>query len=160
MLRWKDVITFAKYGNPEPPRRVEKSEEEWQQHLTPAQFQILRLKGTEAPYRNAYCRSYHPGRYVCAACGSLLFHAATKYHAISGWPSFTQPASKGAIKYLFDNSHRMQRIEVQCNVCDGHLGHVFPDGPEPFGLRYCINSESLARIEETDGSVQEASANN
>ncbi|WP_153042879.1 peptide-methionine (R)-S-oxide reductase MsrB, partial [Rufibacter ruber] len=102
----------------------------------------------------------NPGRYVCAACGSLLFHAATKYHAISGWPSFTQPASKGAIKYLFDNSHRMQRIEVQCNVCDGHLGHVFPDGPEPFGLRYCINSESLARIEETDGSVQEASANN
>ncbi|MGV3540423.1 MAG: peptide-methionine (R)-S-oxide reductase MsrB [Rufibacter sp.] len=153
MLRWKDIIIFAKYGNPEPERRVEKTEAEWRAHLTPAQYQILREKGTESPYRNAYCRSYEPGSYFCVACGNLLFHATAKYHAISGWPSFTQPVTKSAIKYLFDDSHRMPRIEVQCNVCDGHLGHVFPDGPEPFGVRYCINSESLSRIEETPGNL-------
>jgi peptide-methionine (R)-S-oxide reductase len=148
MLRWIDIIKFAKYSNPEPYRRVQKTEAEWQQQLTPAQFNILRRKGTERPYRNAYCRSYEPGVYACIGCGNLLFNSTAKYHAISGWPSFTQPIAKGAAKYLFDDSHGLQRIEVQCNVCDGHLGHVFPDGPEPAGLRYCINSESLTRIDE------------
>ncbi len=151
MLRWIDVIKFARYGNPEPERRVEKSEEAWQQQLTPAQYQVMRQKGTESPYRNAYCQSYDPGIYVCIGCGSPLFNATEKYHAISGWPSFTQPITKGAIKYLYDDSHNMRRIEVQCNVCDAHLGHVFPDGPEPSGLRYCINSESLHRIDEKEG---------
>jgi len=146
MLRWIDVLKYAKYSNPEPYRRVEKTDETWQNELTPAQYRIMRQKETEPPYRNAYCRTYEPGVYKCAGCGSLLFDACTKYHAISGWPSFTQPITKGAIKYVFDNSHNMQRIEVQCNVCDSHLGHVFPDGPEPSGLRYCINSESLNRI--------------
>ncbi|WP_210465406.1 peptide-methionine (R)-S-oxide reductase MsrB [Rufibacter roseolus] len=146
MIRWIDVIKYAKYSNPEPAHRVELTEEEWQQRLTPAQYQILRQKGTESPYRNAYCRSYEPGVYACAGCGTLLFNASEKYHAISGWPSFTQPIAKGAIKYLFDDSHNMHRIEVQCNVCDGHLGHVFPDGPEPSGLRYCINSASLQQL--------------
>lgn len=147
MLRWLDVLKFAKYSNPEPYRRVEKAEAEWQTQLTPAQFNILRQKGTEPPYRNAYCRSYEPGVYACVGCGSLLFNSTEKYHAISGWPSFTQPITKGAIKYLFDDSYQMHRIEVQCNVCDGHLGHVFPDGPEPSGMRYCINSESIIRID-------------
>jgi peptide-methionine (R)-S-oxide reductase len=146
MLRWIDVLKYAKYSNPEPYRRVEKTEAEWRQRLTPAQFNILRNKGTELPYRNKYCRSYEPGIYACMGCGSLLFNSSAKYHAISGWPSFTQPMYKGAIKYLFDDSHRMQRIEVQCNVCDGHLGHVFPDGPEPSGLRYCINSVSILKL--------------
>lgn len=150
MLRWGDVIKFAKYSNPEPYRRVEKTEEEWQAQLSSAQYKILRQKETESPYRNAFCRSYEPGQYVCAGCGSLLFNATEKYHAISGWPSFTQPATKGAIKYRYDFSHRMERIEVQCNVCDGHLGHVFPDGPEPSGLRYCINSASLHQLTEED----------
>jgi peptide-methionine (R)-S-oxide reductase len=90
---------------------------------------------------------YEPGIYVCAGCSNLLFNATEKYHAISGWPSFTQPITKSALKYLFDFSFRMQRIEVQCNVCGGHLGHVFPDGPEPGGLRFCINSASLFKIE-------------
>ena len=148
MLRWPDVIKYAKYSNPEPLYRVEKTEAAWQQQLTPAQFRVLRQKNTESPYRNLYCRSYEPGVYACVGCGSLLFSSSTKYHAISGWPSFTQALTKGAVKYLFDNSHHLQRIEVQCNVCDGHLGHVFPDGPEPSGLRYCINSESLIRIAE------------
>ena len=147
MLRWIDVLKFAKYSNPEPYRRVSKTEAEWLAQLTPAQFNILRQKGTELPYRNAYCRSYEPGFYACIGCGSLLFSSTEKYHAISGWPSFTQPIAKGAIKYLFDDSYQMHRIEVQCNVCDGHLGHVFPDGPEPGGLRYCINSESIIRIQ-------------
>ncbi|WP_018478741.1 peptide-methionine (R)-S-oxide reductase MsrB [Pontibacter roseus] len=146
MLRWKDIVYYAKYSNPEPDRKVEKTEEEWRQQLTPAQYRILREKATEPPYRNTYCRSYEPGSYTCAGCGSLLFNATEKYHAISGWPSFTQPAARGAIRYTFDDSHRMQRIEAICNVCGGHLGHVFPDGPEPGGLRYCINSESLNRI--------------
>ncbi|GEO05431.1 peptide-methionine (R)-S-oxide reductase [Adhaeribacter aerolatus] len=147
MLRWIDVLKFAKYSNPEPYRRVEKTDAAWQAQLTPAQFNILRLKGTEPPYRNAYCRSYEPGVYACVGCGSLLFNSTEKYHAISGWPSFTQPITKAAIKYLFDDTHHMHRIEVQCNVCEGHLGHVFPDGPAPSGLRYCINSKSIIRIE-------------
>ncbi|MCC9165389.1 peptide-methionine (R)-S-oxide reductase MsrB [Pontibacter harenae] len=146
MLRWIDVIKYAKYSNPEPYRRVEKTEEEWQGQLTPAQYQVAREKGTEKAYRNAYCRSYEPGVYVCIGCGEPLFDSTEKYHAISGWPSFTQPITKGAIKYAFDDSHNMHRMEAMCNVCDCHLGHVFPDGPEPTGLRYCINSESLNRI--------------
>lgn len=150
MLRWKDVIYYAKYSNPEPYRRVENTEEAWKQQLSSAQYYVMRQQGTEPPYRNAYCRSYEPGVYACAGCDSLLFNAAEKYHAISGWPSFTQPIAKGAIKYAFDDSHHMQRMEVLCNVCDGHLGHVFPDGPAPGGLRYCINSASLTRI---DGNV-------
>lgn len=143
MLRWKDVLIFARYANPEPPRRVELSEEQWQQRLTPARYAVLRGRSTEPPYRNAYCRAYEPGRYHCAGCHSLLFDSATKYHAISGWPSFTQPATSAAICYFPDDSHHMQRIEARCNVCGGHLGHVFPDGPAPAGLRYCINSVSL-----------------
>ncbi|GAA3918400.1 peptide-methionine (R)-S-oxide reductase MsrB [Hymenobacter algoricola] len=146
MLRWIDVLTFARYSNPEPARRVELSEAEWARQLPPARFRVLRQKGTEPPYRNAYCRCYEPGLYACAGCGSRLFGSATKYHAISGWPSFTQPRTPSAIKYAFDDSLGMQRMEASCNVCDAHLGHVFPDGPAPSGLRYCINSASLVRI--------------
>ena len=147
MLRWKDVLYYAKYSNPEPYRRVDMSEEAWREQLTPAQYHVLREKGTERAYRNAYCRSYEPGLYVCRGCGSPLFDSSTKYHAISGWPSFRQPIAKAAVRYAFDDSFQMKRMEVLCNACDGHLGHVFPDGPEPSGLRYCINSESLNRLD-------------
>jgi peptide-methionine (R)-S-oxide reductase len=150
MLRWFDILRFARYSNPEPARRLELSEAEWQVQLTPAQYAIMRQKGTESPYRNAYCRSYEPGVYACVGCGSILFNSITKYHAISGWPSFTQPAARNTIKYSFDYSHHLERIEAQCNVCDAHLGHVFPDGPEPSGLRYCINSECLVRQPATE----------
>ena len=150
MLRWIDVLKIARYSNPEPPRRVEKPEAEWQAQLTPAQFRVLRQHETELPYRNAYCRSYEPGVYACAGCGSSLFDSAAKYHAMSGWPSFSQPLTKNAIRYAFDASHHMQRMEARCNVCGGHLGHVFPDGPEPSGLRYCMNSESLVRQDAVD----------
>jgi peptide-methionine (R)-S-oxide reductase len=143
MLHWKDVITYAKYGNPEPARRVEHTAAEWAARLPPERFRVLREAATEPPYRNAYCRAYAPGRYVCAGCGALLFEADEKYHAISGWPSFRQPATRGAIAYFFDTSFNMERIEARCNACGGHLGHVFPDGPAPGGLRYCMNSASL-----------------
>lgn len=142
-FRWADVVAYAKYGTPEPPHPVHLTEAEWATRLDPATFAVLRQRGTEPPYRNAYCRAYEPGRYHCVGCGSLLFEAATKYHAISGWPSFTQPARRGAVRYLADFDHRMTRVEVRCACCDGHLGHVFPDGPEPAGLRYCINSVCL-----------------
>lgn len=153
MLRWIDILYYAKYANPEPYRRIDKSEEEWRRLLSPEQYRVLREKGTEKAYRNAYCASFEPGVYVCAGCGSALFSAAEKYKAISGWPSFTQPIAKGAVKYAFDqhngmNRPDMPRIEAICNVCDGHLGHVFRDGPPPAGLRYCINSESIRRVEE------------
>jgi peptide-methionine (R)-S-oxide reductase len=147
MLYWKDIIYYAKYSNPEPVRKVERSQNEWQSILTPMQYAILRQKGTEPPYRNVYCRSYEPGLYACAGCGSLIFSSTEKYYAISGWPSFKHPIAKGAIKYAFDNSYNMQRLEAICNVCDSHLGHVFSDGPQPYGLRYCINSESLIKLD-------------
>ena len=124
---------------------MDKTEAEWQAQLSPAQFAVLRQRGTESPYRNAYCRSYEPGEYACAGCGSVLFEAGTKYHAMSGWPSFTQPVAKNVIRYAFDDSHHMQRMEAVCNVCGGHLGHVFPNGPAPSGLRYCLNSASLVQ---------------
>ncbi|GGG57549.1 peptide-methionine (R)-S-oxide reductase MsrB [Hymenobacter glacieicola] len=143
MLRWIDVLTFAKYSNPEPPRRLELSEAQWQAQLSPAQFRVMRQKATEPPYRNAYCRSYEPGVYACRGCATPLFDSSTKYHAMSGWPSFTQPLARNLIRYAFDESHHMQRMEALCNICGAHLGHVFPDGPAPGGLRYCLNSESL-----------------
>lgn len=151
LLTWRDVIYYAKYANPEPYHQVKKTNDEWRQLLTPAQYLITREKGTEKPYRNAYCHSYEPGLYVCVCCGSPLFNATEKYHAISGWPAFTQPIAKGAVKYAFDDSYHMHRLEALCNACDAHLGHVFHDGPEPGGLRYCINSESLQRVEDKDG---------
>ena len=147
MLRWKDLIAYAKYGNPEPLRRVELSEAEWAARLPPERFRVLRQQATEPPYRNAYCRAYAPGRYACAGCGAVLFEADEKYHAISGWPSFRQPASRGVIAYFFDEGYHMQRIEARCNGCGGHLGHVFADGPAPGGLRYCINSASLLKLD-------------
>ncbi len=143
LLRWRDVLTFARYGNPEPPRRLELPEAEWAARLGPEQFRVLREARTEPAYRNEYCRSYEPGRYACAGCGQVLFDSAAKYHAISGWPSFTQPAARNALRFQFDDSHHMHRVEVLCNVCQGHLGHVSADGPEPAGLRFCINSASL-----------------
>lgn len=143
MLTWKDIVHFTLNGNPKPSRRVEKTEDEWKEILTPEQYQITRLKGTERPYSGAHCSSYDAGIYGCICCGTDLFDSTIKFDSSSGWPSFTQPIEQNAIKYERDESHGMIRVEILCNTCDGHLGHIFPDGPEPSGLRYCVNSESL-----------------
>ncbi|WP_282136452.1 peptide-methionine (R)-S-oxide reductase MsrB [Seonamhaeicola maritimus] len=143
MLTWKDVISFAVNGNLEPDIRVEKTDNEWQNQLTPEQFRITRQKGTERPHTGALCTSHESGKYSCICCDSPLFDSTIKFNSGTGWPSFTQPIKDNAIKYEKDDSFGMVRVEVMCNTCDAHLGHVFPDGPEPSGLRYCINSESL-----------------
>jgi len=143
MLTWKDILSFVKNGNPKPDKRVELSEAEWWKRLTPEQFRITRNKGTEAAHTGALCSSFEAGRYDCVCCGSPLFDSTIKYNSSSGWPSFTQPIEGNAIKYEKDTTFGMIRVEIMCNVCDAHLGHVFPDGPEPSGLRYCVNSESI-----------------
>lgn len=143
MLKWIDVIRLSTKGNLTPPQRIEKSEAEWRKLLTEEQFQIARLKGTERAFTGEYCEAHTPGLYACVCCATLLFDSTVKFESGTGWPSFTQAVQENVIKYHKDNSYGMARVEVMCNVCDGHLGHVFPDGPEPGGLRYCINSASI-----------------
>ena len=146
MLFWNDVINFAQNGNPLPDRRVEKTEAEWKEILSPEQFRITRLKGTERKFTGDYCKVYEPGEYACVCCDTKLFDATEKYDSGTGWPSFSQPAKENAIQYRIDSSLGMTRVEVMCNTCDSHLGHIFKYGPKPSGLRYCINSVSLKLI--------------
>jgi peptide-methionine (R)-S-oxide reductase len=143
MMNWNDVITFANKGNLKPENRVEKSDVEWQNILTPEQYRITRRKGTEMAFTGQYCQAHEPGIYHCICCNTPLFDSSIKFDSKSGWPSFTEPIKANAIKYSKDVSFGMIRVEVMCNVCDAHLGHVFPDGPPPTGLRFCINSESI-----------------
>lgn len=124
-------------------RRVKKSEAEWKALLPDAVYHIARQKGTEPPFSGRFYKHQQHGTYLCVCCGEALFASAAKYDSGSGWPSFWQPASEEALALTTDNSHGMQRIEVQCESCGAHLGHVFDDGPQPTGLRYCINSLSL-----------------
>jgi len=146
MLTWKEVNDFAGNGNPKPTLRVEKTDAEWEELLTPEQFRITRQKGTEASFSGALCHEHDPGIYACICCGTKLFDSTIKFESGTGWPSFTQPIEENAIKYEADSSLFMTRVEVMCNTCDGHLGHVFPDGPAPSKLRYCVNSESIQLI--------------
>jgi len=148
MIKWIDVLNYARNGNPEPDKRVEKSDEDWKTELTNEQFAVTRLKGTERPYSSDICSKFEPGIYACVCCDTLLFDANTKFESGSGWPSFNQPIKENAIAYYKDSTHGMTRIEVTCNVCDSHVGHIFPDGPEPSGLRYCANAVSLKKVEE------------
>ncbi|NVO19290.1 MAG: peptide-methionine (R)-S-oxide reductase MsrB [Bacteroidetes bacterium] len=122
---------------------VKKSETEWKNSLTPTQYSVLREKATERPFTGLYDKFFEKGTYYCAACGEELFESSTKFDAGCGWPSFYDPAKPHNVKEIPDSSHGMMRMEVVCSKCGGHLGHVFDDGPEPTGKRYCINSASL-----------------
>lgn len=123
--------------------KLDLSETEWRKRLSPEQYHVLREAGTEAPFTGRFNHNKAAGRYFCAGCGAELFESDAKFDSGSGWPSFTTPASPNAVVEHADESHGMRRVEARCSRCDGHLGHVFPDGPGPEGLRYCMNSASL-----------------
>ena len=125
------------------PGKIEESDSEWRKELTPMQYAVLREKATERPFSGEYEYTKTPGTYVCAGCGQTLFESDAKFDSGCGWPSFTRPATENHVDEERDVSHGMTRVEVLCSKCNGHLGHVFDDGPGPTGLRYCINSAAL-----------------
>jgi methionine-R-sulfoxide reductase len=147
-LKWEDVLNLAKTGNPEPDRRITKTDAEWRQQLSPEQYQVTRKAATERAFSSEMCSLFEPGRYACICCDTLLFDGSTKFESGTGWPSFTQPAAVNAIAYHFDGPAFLKRVETACNTCDAHLGHVFPDGPPPSGLRYCMNAVALKKVAE------------
>jgi peptide-methionine (R)-S-oxide reductase len=150
---WLARGTLAVAGDdPTPSRedRVVLTEAEWKERLTPEEFRILRKKGTERAFTGDFWDDKEPGVYTCAACGLELFHSDDKFKSGTGWPSYTKPIADDRIDEHSDVSFGMVRTEVVCARCGGHLGHVFPDGPEPTGLRYCINGNALDKLPADD----------
>ena len=130
-------------NNNNKDKKMEKSDAEWQELLTPEQYRIARKRGTEPPFTGEYVDMHDKGTYTCVCCGNPLFSSDSKFESGSGWPSFWEPLAGESIKTESDNAFGMRRTEVLCESCDAHLGHVFEDGPKPTGLRYCMNSASL-----------------
>jgi methionine-R-sulfoxide reductase len=149
-MNWNDVC-YLMLNNPEPDREVIKTDQEWKTLLTPEQFRVTRQHGTERAFSGEYCEAHTAGVYACVCCGTELFDSTLKFNSGTGWPSFTEPVKENVVQYKADNSYGMHRVEVLCNVCKAHLGHVFPDGPRPSGLRFCINSASLKKLESHAG---------
>lgn len=147
ILTWREVLERAGGGNPDPDRRVEKTDDEWRQLLSPEAYSVTRCSATERPGTSELCQLFEPGQYGCVCCGTLLFDSELKFESGTGWPSFSQPVKDNAVAYERDDALGMSRIETTCNTCDAHLGHVFPDGPEPSGLRYCINGVALQKVD-------------
>lgn len=146
----KEEKRTANMNNNPDVQKVEKTEEEWRAQLTPMQYHVLREKGTERPYTGAYWDTKDVGTYLCAGCSTLLFTSKTKYESSCGWPSFFEAHNNDQILMRPDNTHGMSRIEIVCATCEGHLGHIFDDGPPPTGKRYCVNSESMIFIPTKD----------
>lgn len=144
-LDWNQVLLRANGGNPSPERRITKTDTEWREQLSDAQFHVTRQQGTERAFSSDSCTRFEPGAYQCVCCKTELFDSKEKFDSGTGWPSFTGPTADNAIAYHQDGALGMSRVEVTCSTCDAHLGHVFPDGPGESGLRYCVNAAALEK---------------
>jgi methionine-R-sulfoxide reductase len=144
------IDATGKLTEPREAPKLVLSDAEWKERLTPEQFRVVRSSGTERPFCGGLLNNKETGLYVCVACGLPLFRSDAKFESGTGWPSFFQPVSKGNVAEIADVSHGMRRVEINCARCDGHLGHVFEDGPRTTGLRYCLNSEAMRFVRDAD----------
>lgn len=145
MLTWESIQKLVSEGNLTPDQRLVKTGAQWKKLLSEDVYYVTRNAGTERPFSSPMCTHFEAGIYACACCETLLFDSTEKFDSGTGWPSFTQPIKENAIAYYLDDSLDRSRVEITCNTCDAHLGHVFPDGPAPSKLRYCVNALSLQR---------------